>query len=116
MIEKTEERPAEPPRENALTQPEPVAAVAVEGRKQRTLHRMSTALLVLVAGVLTVFCFYASTICIVVVVSSFLAMLLDPLVVRLERLRVPRGLGAAAIILAGAGLLALGVYALYGNA
>src|ERR1035438_2738715 len=66
--------------------------------------------------VLTVFGYYASSICITVVLAGFLAILFDPLVVKLERLHMPRSVAAAGIVLAGIGLIGLLGYALYGRA
>jgi predicted PurR-regulated permease PerM len=65
---------------------------------------------------LTVFGYYASSICITVVLSGFLAILFDPLVVLLEKLHLPRGVAAAGIVLAGIGLIGLLGYVLYGRA
>ena len=48
----------------------------------------------LLAGILTLlliaFCYFASSVCITVVVATFLAILLDPAVAVLERARIPR--------------------------
>ena len=65
---------------------------------------------------LTVFGYYASSICITVVLAGFLAILFDPLVVKLERLHIPRSVAAAGIVLAGIGLIGLLGYAIYGRA
>ena len=70
----------------------------------------------MVAGLLTVFGYYASSICITVILSGFLAILFNPLVVKLERLHMPRSVAAAGIVLAGIGLIGLLGYALYGRA
>src|SRR5580700_4059189 len=80
------------------------------------LRRIAILLFVLVAGLLTVFGYYASSICITVVVAGFLAALFDPVVVALEKLHLPRGVAAAAIVLAGMGLIGLLGYVLYGRA
>jgi predicted PurR-regulated permease PerM len=82
----------------------------------KLLRTIAILLLVLVAGLLTVFGYYASSICITVVMAGFLAILFDPLVVTLEKLHLPRSLAAAAIVLAGVGLIGLFGYALYGRA
>src|SRR5450755_1013488 len=82
----------------------------------KLLSRIATLLFILVAGVLTVFGYYASSICITVVLAGFLAILFDPLVVKLERLHIPRSVAAASIVLAGIGLIGLLGYALYGRA
>jgi predicted PurR-regulated permease PerM len=80
------------------------------------LSRIAILLFVLVAGLLTLFGYYASSICITVVLAGFLAILFDPVVVTLEKLRLPRSLAAAAIVLAGVGLIGLLGYLFYGRA
>jgi predicted PurR-regulated permease PerM len=81
----------------------------------KLLRRIATLLFILVAGILTVFGYYASSICITVVLAGFLAILFDPLVVKLERLHMPRSVAAAGIVLAGIGLIGLLGYVLYGR-
>ena len=80
------------------------------------LRRIATLLFILVAGLLTVFGYYASSICITVILAAFLAILFDPVVVKLEKLHLPRGVAAAVIVLAGMGLIGLLGQALYGRA
>ena len=58
------------------------------------LRRIAILLLILVAGLLTVFGYYASSICITVILAGFLAILFDPVVVILEKLHLPRGVAA----------------------
>jgi predicted PurR-regulated permease PerM len=82
----------------------------------KLLSRIAILLFILVAGLLTVFGYYASSICITVVLAGFLAILFDPLVMKLERLHIPRSVAAAGIVLAGIGLIGLLGYALYGRA
>jgi predicted PurR-regulated permease PerM len=82
----------------------------------KLLSRIAILLFILVAGSLTVFGYYASSICITVGLAGFLAILFDPLVVKLERLHIPRSVAAASIVLAGIGLIGLLGYALYGRA
>ena len=62
------------------------------------------------------FVYYASSICITVVLAAFLAILFDPVVVKLEKLRLPRGVAAAIVVLAGMGLIGLLCQVLYGRA
>jgi predicted PurR-regulated permease PerM len=80
------------------------------------LRRIATLLLILVAGLLTVFGYYASSICITVLLAGFLAILFAPLVVTLEKLHLPRGVAAAGIVLASMGLIGLLGHVLYGKA
>jgi predicted PurR-regulated permease PerM len=82
----------------------------------KLLRTIAALLFVLVAGVLTVFAYYASSICITVILAGFLAILFDPVVVKLEKLRLPRSAAAAAIVLAGMSLVGLLGYKLYGKA
>jgi len=77
------------------------------------LSKILILLFISVAGLLTVFGYYASSICIIVVLAGFLAVLFDPLVVLLEKLHLPRGLAATGIVLAGIGLIGLLGYVLY---
>ena len=80
------------------------------------LRRIAILLFILVTGLLTVFGYYASSICITVVLAGFLAILFDPVVVTLEKLHLPRGVAAAGIVLASMSLIGLLGYALYGRA
>ena len=93
-----------------------VPAASTSTTSEALLRRIATLLFVLVAAVVAVFSYFASSICITVVLSAFLAILFDPLVVQLERLRLPRGVAAASVVLAGMSLIGLLGYELYGKA
>jgi predicted PurR-regulated permease PerM len=80
------------------------------------LCRIASLLFILVVGLLTVFGYYASSICITVVLAGFLAILFDPVVVLLEKLHLPRGVAAAGVVLAGVVLIGLLGHELYGRA
>jgi hypothetical protein len=82
----------------------------------KLLSRIAILLFILVAGSLTVFGFYASSICITVILAGFLAILVDPVVVILEKLHLPRSVAAAGVVLAGMSLVGLLGYVLYGKA
>jgi predicted PurR-regulated permease PerM len=76
--------------------------------------RQGVRMLTLVGVLLAIaFCFFASSICIAVVLASFLAILADPAVQFLERLRVPRSVAAGLVVLAGAAALSVMVYGSY---
>ncbi len=79
------------------------------------LRKIATLLFLLVAGLLTVFAYYASSLCITVILAAFLAILVDPLVVILEKLRIPRSVGAAVVVLAFIALIGLLGRDLYGR-
>jgi predicted PurR-regulated permease PerM len=95
---------------------EEMALPASTSASENLLSKILVLLFILVAGLLTVFGYYASSICITVVVAGFLAILFDPVVVLLEKLHLPRGVAAAGIVLAGIGLIGLLGYVLYGRA
>ncbi len=82
----------------------------------RLLHRIAILIFILVAGLLTVFSYYAISICITVVLAGFLAILFDPVIVTLEKLHIPRSVAAAAIVLAGMSVTGLLGFMLYGRA
>jgi len=76
--------------------------------------RQGVRMLTLVGVLLAIaFCFFASSICIAVVLASFLAILAGPAVQFLERLRLPRSVAAGLVVLAGAAALSVMVYGSY---
>jgi AI-2 transport protein TqsA len=76
--------------------------------------KQAVRMLVLIGILLCIaFCFFASSICIAVVLAAFMAILADPAVQFLERLRIPRYLAAALVVLAGAAVLSILVYGSY---
>jgi predicted PurR-regulated permease PerM len=83
---------------------------------EKLLRQIAALLFIWVMGLMTVFGYFASSICITVVLAAFLAILFDPLVVKLERLHLPRALAAAVVVLAGIALIGLLGYNLYGRA
>ncbi len=93
-----------------------MALAASTSTSDELLRRIATLLFILVAGLLTVFGYYASSICITVILAAFLAILFDPVVVLLEKLHLPRSVAAAAIVLAGMGLIGLLGHEFYGRA
>ena len=78
---------------------------------QIAVRRLTGILLVLVVA----FCFFASSICITIVLSAFLAILVEPLVRGLEKIHVPRPIGASLIVLAGVATIGLLAYVSYGK-
>jgi predicted PurR-regulated permease PerM len=92
-----------------------MAPPSSDSRSEALLRKIFMLLFILVAGLLTVFGYYASSICITVLLAAFLAILFDPVVVLLEKLHLPRGVAAASIVLAGMGLIGLLSHELYGR-
>jgi predicted PurR-regulated permease PerM len=93
-----------------------MAPLASISTSDELLRRIAALLFILVAGLLTIFGYYASSICITVILAAFLAILFDPVVVLLEKLHLPRSVAAAAIVLAGMGLIGLLGHEFYGRA
>lgn len=92
-----------------------LALTSSTSSSEKLLRRIASLLFILVAGLLTVFGYYASSLCITVVLAAFLAILFDPVVVLLEKLHLPRSVAAATVVLAGMGLIGLLGYGLYGK-
>src|SRR5260370_37711920 len=61
------------------------------------------------------FCFFASSICITVILAAFLAILVDPAVRALERLWIPRFIAAGLIVLTGVLACGFEIYQSYGK-
>ena len=64
---------------------------------------------------LIAFCFFASSICIAVVLAAFLAILIEPGVRILEKFWIPRFFGATMIVVLGVLVAALIIYQSYGK-
>jgi predicted PurR-regulated permease PerM len=69
--------------------------------KPGVFERIASLLWVLVIGLFITFCFFASSLCITLVLSAFVSILVDPVVSFLERFRIPRSLSAGGLVLAG---------------
>lgn len=87
-----------------------------EKAEPKLLRRIATLLATIVIAVALAFCFYASSLCIALIFSAFLAILIDPIVTRIERWRLPRSLSAAMVVVAAMAALCFLVYASYGKA
>ena len=82
----------------------------------RTLGRINISLGLIVLALVIALCFAARMLCMTVIVASFLAILLDPLVVRLERLYIPLPLAAALVVVCGMILMGVVAYVAYEKA
>jgi predicted PurR-regulated permease PerM len=78
----------------------------------RQLVRRLTIILVLLG---LAFCYFASSVCIAVILAAFLSILVDPFVRALEKIWIPRFFGAGLIVLAGVAVIGLLVYVSYGK-
>jgi predicted PurR-regulated permease PerM len=79
-----------------------------QNRSQVALPLWVVAILLFIA-----FCYFASSLCITVVLASFLAIVVDPLIVQIERLRIPRVVSVTVVIIAGTALIGTAMYGSY---
>ncbi|MGH9741750.1 MAG: AI-2E family transporter [Candidatus Acidiferrum sp.] len=79
----------------------------------RLLRRIAWLLWVIVLVLLLAFCFFASSFCITLLLATFLAILVDPIVTSLERWHVPRSVSAGLIIISGMLLFGFLTYVSY---
>lgn len=76
----------------------------------------SKSLRIIAAAIVFICAYYASSILITLIVSILIAFVLDPAVSLLERIRIPRWLGAAMMVMFALGLLYLLSYLVYDRA
>ena len=67
--------------------------------EQRWLKQIATLLGLIFGTIVLTFCFFASSLCITIVLSAFLAILVDPLVVRLAKIGLGRVLASGLVVL-----------------
>jgi predicted PurR-regulated permease PerM len=77
------------------------------------LNRIALFSGLIVLAIITGFGFFAATFCICIVCSTFLAILLDPLVVRMERAGLSRSIAAGITLICGVLLVAALAYGAY---
>jgi predicted PurR-regulated permease PerM len=65
----------------------------------RRLGQITFLLWIIALALILVFCFFASSICITLLVASFLAIVVDPVITFLQRGHIPRVVSAAVVIL-----------------
>lgn len=87
-----------------------------DGSRERLLGRITALLWVVVIALAVTFFFYASSFWITLLLSGFLAILVEPLVVRLERLHIPRSVAATLVIAFGMLLVSATLGLLYNKA
>jgi predicted PurR-regulated permease PerM len=79
-------------------------------RSDHLLGQVVFLLFILAASLVLAFFYFASSICITVLLAAFLAIVVDPLIMQLERLRISRTLSAALVIITATVLIGAGVY------
>jgi predicted PurR-regulated permease PerM len=89
---------------------------ADDGSRERLLGRITALLWVVVIALAVTFFYYASFFWISLLLSGFLAILVEPLVACIERLRVPRSVAATLVIILGILLVSTTLYVFYNKA
>ena len=89
---------------------------ADDGSRERLLGRITALLWVVVIALAVTFFYYASSFWITLLLSGFLAILVEPLVALIERLRVPRSVAATLVIVLGVLLVSATLYVFYNKA
>jgi predicted PurR-regulated permease PerM len=81
--------------------------------EQQLLKRIATFLGLILGTIVLTFCFFASSLCITIVLSAFLAILVDPLVVRVAKIGLGRVLASGLVVLCFVFLAGTLTYVLY---
>jgi len=85
-----------------------VIAMSVEETQlSSTSARSSVSSRIIAAGIVIAFCYWASTILVTILVAVLISYFLDPVVTWLERIRIPRPLGALLLVLCTLALFAV---------
>jgi predicted PurR-regulated permease PerM len=84
--------------------------------EQRWLKQIATFLGLIFGAIVLTFCFFASSLCITIVLSAFLAILVDPLVVRVAKIGLGRVLASGLVVLCFMLLAGTLTYVLYNRA
>lgn len=84
--------------------------------EQRWLKTIATFLGLIFGAIVLTFCFFASSLCITILLSAFLAILVDPLVVRAAKIGLGRALASGIIVLCFMLLAGTLTYVLYTKA
>jgi predicted PurR-regulated permease PerM len=79
----------------------------------RFVSQIVLPLWILAFALLLAFCYFASSLCITVLLGSFLAIVADPLITHLERWHIPCMISSAIVIVTGTVLIVTLIYAAY---
>ena len=89
---------------------------ADNGSRERLLGRITALLWVVVIALAVTFFYFASSLCITLLLAAFLAILVEPVVARLDKLHLPRSASAALVVVLGMVLVSATLYVFYGKA
>src|SRR6266404_436792 len=87
-----------------------------DAARDRLLGRITALLWVVIIALTVTFFYFASSFWITLLLAGFLAILVEPLVARLERLHLPRSASAALVIVLGMILVSTTIYGFYNKA
>jgi predicted PurR-regulated permease PerM len=86
---------------------------ADDGSRERLLGRITALLWAVVIALAVTFFYFASSLCITILLAAFLSVLVEPVVASLERLLLPRTVAVALVVVTGMILVAVALYAGY---
>ena len=89
---------------------------ADDSSRDRLLGRITALLWVVVIALAVTFFYFASSLCITILLAAFLAILVEPVVASLEKLHVPRSASAALVVVLGMILVSATFYVFYEKA
>lgn len=89
---------------------------AENGSRERLLGRITALLWVVVIALAVTFFYFASSLCITLLLAAFLAILAEPVVARLDKLHLPRSASAALVVVLGMVLVSATLYVFYDKA
>lgn len=89
---------------------------ADDASRERLLGRITTLLWAVVIALAVTFFYFASSLCITILLAAFLAILVEPVVALIERTRIPRSAAAAIVVVIGMVLVSASLYMFYDKA
>lgn len=89
---------------------------ADDATRDRLLGRITALLWVVVVALAVTFFYFASSLCITILLASLLAILVEPAVTALEKAHIPRSAAAALVVVTGMILTSATAYAFYNKA
>ena len=81
--------------------------------QNRWLSQIVFLLWILTLSLIVAFCYFASSLCITLLLAAFLAIVADPLIMYFERWHISRMVSAAVLIVAGTALIGTLAYMSY---
>jgi predicted PurR-regulated permease PerM len=105
--------PTAPNKASDFPREEPGLPSSSDASRNHLLSQIKFLLWILAVAIFVTFCHFASSICIAVLLSSFLAIVIDPLIMLFERWRIPRVISSAVVIVGITALVGFLAYLCY---